>query len=137
MPRISAEQRASRLFLTGHKPPQPPSDLGKPAADHWRTIVRSRPPDFFDGGVQGLLQTLCSALAECSRVAQAMAAEPVGTPQSAALTKDYAVLCGIAMSLARSLRLTKQSIDKKSGAHDERAPPVDHLIGASVLRPVS
>src|SRR4051794_28656980 len=116
MPRKSAEERGASIYRSGAVPPRPPRNLGRTAADHWATIVQARAPDHFDGSVQGLLANYCSALAESGRVAAAMAAEAPGTPVSAALTKDFATLTGLAASLARQLRLTKTSpLDKKAG----------------------
>ena len=132
MPRITPEARASSLFLTGSNPPRPPRDLPKPAADHWRQITEGKSPDFFDGAAQTVLKIYVLALAEIDRVVAALAAEPVGTPRSTALTRDFSVLSGFALSTARQLRLTKTSQDRRSGHHDERSAPPDALLGGAI-----
>lgn len=133
MPRKSPAERAASLWRSGVHPPQPPRHLGRAARDHWQQVVKSRAPDYFDGAAQGLLANYCSALAAADRVAAAMAVSEPGTPQSAQLTKDYAALVGIASSLARSLRLTKQAqLRNDAGEHTERGAEQDPLIGGNV-----
>jgi phage terminase small subunit len=50
-------------------PPQPPSWLSAAAAKHWRAIVASRPPDYFDAANQVLLEILCSSMATADAIA--------------------------------------------------------------------
>ena len=132
MPRLSAEQRAMHLLRSGLNPPRPPAHLDRMAAVHWKTIVQSRAPDYFDGASRGMLGIYCAALAEADRVARALTAEPVGSPAAAVLAKNFAALSGTALSLARQLRLTKTSADRRSGHHDERSPPPDTLLGGAI-----
>ena len=58
MPRISAAEKAARMWRTAAKPPKPPADFARPARDLWRTLASSRDPSFWTRPAQLLLRRL-------------------------------------------------------------------------------
>jgi hypothetical protein len=68
MPRKSAEALAGEYWRRSKEPPppphpEPPACLSPAAAEHWRGIITSRRPDYFDAANQVLLECLCHHMA--------------------------------------------------------------------------
>jgi hypothetical protein len=126
MPRKSASALAVTPITLPSRP-EPPQDLTAAQAAIWRTIVRCRPPEYFDGACHALLVAYCRHAATAVVLAAAInAADPSDL-------KRYSRLLGMAVresaALARlsaKLRLAPQHVRRveqvvKSGSG--RPPP--------------
>lgn len=94
---------AVRLTCPGH--------LSTAVAEVWRTVIASRPSDFFDAGAGPLLESYCTATSEHRRLSVFLAdLDPVGDIDTLAkvtrLLDAHAARIG---SCATRLRLTNQS----------------------------
>lgn len=74
MPRKSAASLAvvAPVVPSTARHPEPPTGLPEPAAALWRSVVRTRPPEYFDGANRELLEIFVRAVVEHRRVADAL-----------------------------------------------------------------
>jgi hypothetical protein len=127
MPRRSAEGRSAAYFRTGGKGPEPPRDMSAFARRLWRSIVASRPPEFFPPGQQELLRQFCE-LAEMRRFYRDMWEDHRDNQD---FVKAIVQLSTTLNATAVKLRISNSSaIDKRSGILSEREPVPEG--GASV-----
>jgi hypothetical protein len=119
MPRISHEARSASYYLSGGKPPEPPSHLSVKAKAIWRGIARSRPPDFFTAGALPLLEAYVETIV-VRRFYTEMWARDRG---NADYVKALVSINSSLSQLATKLRLANTSIDKRSGHLTERGDP--------------
>jgi hypothetical protein len=92
-------------------PPEPPEDLTPAQAKIWRTIVKCRPPQYFDGACFELLRCYC----QHADAANVIARQIQQTDEND--LKRYSKLLGMAcretnalMSLSAKLRLAPQHV---------------------------
>jgi hypothetical protein len=127
MPRKSAAALAIAP-LAPRPHPEPPPELMAQEADIWRTIVRSRPADYFDGACEALLVQYCRHVATANVLAAAINRLH---PQDLKDFKIYARLLVMSaresnaiMALSAKLRLAPQ--------HVRRAEQVVPKIGRRI-----
>lgn len=106
--------------------PEPPENLTEPQADVWRTVVASKPVDWFLPDTLPLLSAYCKATVEHQRVSALLDAfncECLKDEDGAALerydklTKLQDRQARLMMSLATKMRLTQQSRYRADEAH--------------------
>jgi hypothetical protein len=110
MPRKSAASLA--VIPPSPRPyPEPLAHLSAPEAAIWRTIVKCRPPDFFDAANQVLLEQYCRHAHSANVIAKAIQA----IPDPEADLRRYSKLLEMAareskaiMALSSKLRLAVQ-----------------------------
>jgi hypothetical protein len=136
MPRMSAESRSAAAYLVGGKPPQPPKHLSARAKAIWRSIVASRPVDYFRPGSDVLLAQFCEMAAAQEHNLRALAGNP-GDPARQRGVRDLAMILN---SCATKLRLAISSAARAEAGilteKDTIAPKgkSDLLFGANVVR---
>ena len=106
----------------GPKPPAPPRDLNRPAANLWRAIAQDRPADWFTPATERLLQRFCRTAVYAERLHDALDDEPVGGETAALLFKQIMAANASLGILAAKMRLSTQAaIDGRSSKAGARA----------------
>jgi hypothetical protein len=106
----------------GPKPPEPPRDLNRPAANLWRAIAQDRPADWFTPATERLLQRFCRTAVYAERLHDALDDEPVGGETAALLFKQIMAANASLGILAAKMRLSTQAaIDGRSRQAGARA----------------
>jgi hypothetical protein len=77
--RKSAEDMAASLFRSGPIPPRPPGDLSPPAKKAWRTLIGSRPSDFWTEGAKLALRRLCRTAVTAEKIHDRLDSVEVGS----------------------------------------------------------
>ena len=128
MPRLSAEDRAAATWRAGGAGPKPPKHLGRQARALWRSIVASRPADYFAPGSTQLLESFVVASVAARELAPKIAAEPGDKDLAEALRRYSAIQA----TQATKLRLAVSSaIKPHAGKLTERAGAHGPLIGGN------
>jgi hypothetical protein len=143
MPRQSAESRSAAAFRAGAEGLPPPKHLRREAKELWRSIVASKPPDWFDAGSGILLERYVECAlhwralwGEIERLEKAQ--KPNGK-QIAALERRACRFAQLLARLASSLRLSVQAaVNWHSRKNGERgaganAQPGDDLLGGEAV----
>jgi hypothetical protein len=129
MPRKSADAIAGEIWRARNAPPppphpEPPAWFSEAAARHWREIVRSRPPDYFDAANRLFLEMLCCHIVSADRIwAQIHECDPTDPKQF----RRYRSLLVMASRESRmtSLLLTKlRLLPSKAAAAAAEVTPV-------------
>lgn len=80
--------------------PEPPPELSQAQKAVWRSVVDTKPPEFFDAAQFPLLVDYCRAVVLQDELAKNLCATAIN---------DFDKLAKLKTSLARSLRITNQS----------------------------
>jgi hypothetical protein len=133
MPRISAAEKAARMWRTAAKPPKPPSDFARPARDLWRTLASSRDPTFWTRPAQLLLRRLVLTAVSAEATQRAYDAEML-TPRGAMLARQLTGLNASVLAFSRQLRLSPLQNNRVDATrrNADRSPLLDDpLIGGA------
>jgi hypothetical protein len=123
-------------FQSRATPLQPPADLSPAAAEVWRTVMRSKPPSFFDASLPQLA-FYCRTMATLDRISAELEQTPAGSERSRELINEVRVLAQVVAVHGRQLRVTNSArVDRKAGILDEARPRAfdDPLIGGRRTR---
>ncbi len=96
--------------------PDPPTDLGAAEADLWRSVVATKPADWFTRDTQPLLAAYCQAIVSWRNISTQVAAFDVawlatddGLKRYDRLMKMQDRQARVMASMATKMRLTQQS----------------------------
>jgi hypothetical protein len=119
MPRKSAAALSVVSPIVDHRPP-PPDDMPEAQQDLWRTIVNRMPHDWFRAEHRELLRAYCQHVAIARLIARQIEAfapkwlaEDGGLERFDGLAKVLERAHRMILALARSMRITHQSLDPK------------------------
>ena len=137
MPRTSAEERAASFYRAGSKPAAPPRILSTRAKYIWRSIVNTKPVDWFDAGNFGLLADHCETQVLLEEVWARLRRYPVGSREGRALLGDLRTGRGNYLKSSQALRLTVQyAVERRSTmAGETQVSTTDALLGGASIRP--
>jgi hypothetical protein len=113
--RKSAESLAAVTVIPGQRP-QPPAELTKEQGDEWKSIVATKPADWFSRDSQAILCELCRNIVMARRIAEQVDAFPMDMLTTEEGLDRYKTLSAlverhgrIIASLSTKLRCTPQS----------------------------
>jgi hypothetical protein len=138
MARFTAEERSAEYFRAGARPAEPPRGMTAAGRKVWRSIVASKPVDWFDGATLEVLRFHAENIASAQAASRDLRKVKPGTPQFRAIAGD---MKSISVSLghsSRQLRLTVL-VDVQGQKAGERGVVGDgnvDLIGGPALRVV-
>jgi hypothetical protein len=93
----------------GHLP-EPPADLTKAEREVWRTVVATKPAEWFSADIHPLLADYCTACVQQAAARKVLnSCKKAGVLEKAAAVKAFDLLAKLKLSLATKMRLTQQS----------------------------
>jgi hypothetical protein len=105
--------------------PAPPPHLCAEDAETWRTTVAAMKPGWFGGETWPLLELLCMSTGIARTLAKEIATSGPQDPRFDKLVAMHEREAALLLTLARSLRLTKQSsADARTVKHDPGGSPM-------------
>jgi hypothetical protein len=128
------EQRSGELYRNGGNRPRPGPDLGQPEAKLFRSIVASKPADWFSPATAVLLTRFVKTSVYAEKVQDELENLPIGSPEAAVLVRQLAALNTNLCTLASKMRLSQQaaSSPRSIGRNNEAASLIGSpLIGGS------
>lgn len=133
---IRGRQSTAALAVVnpGARRPEPPAGLTVAESDMWRSVVQTKPPDWFTQDTHPLLMAYCRASSAAEVIAQQVAAflpEWMDTPEGLIrydkLTQIQYRQAMLLSTLATKMRLAQQSRYNEGAAHTA----AKHAIGGT------